>query len=397
MKQIKKDAYFLAKLNIMDYSLLIGIHDRDKRGEVNEILAPIPHPMDLTSTSVAVTGVTDATDTIAAAANSSSNSLQQTNSPRPKRTSFQETRSKVQFRKSIISTSNIPEDNEASLSTEVNCMVNDLNRYGIGSKVGSEKYGDAPCGEDINNTLSCFTGLFGGGCDFDEEIDINDIHCDDGDSEMDEDQSWDEYIKNFEMEEKHVGSLDEKELVKNYLAEKGFGVLKDNQLRSLKVKIDKEEFGGGAFGKEGGALSEYFRSSDQLAKVKIEEEDDDSNAETPAATDSDDIKTRWFENIGNYRAKKEKYVLRTYGPGKTKRHPWTGREDMGINSRSADGRTREHEIYFAGVIDILQQYNHVKTVENFFKGFVNDRNQISAVPAQQYADRFIEFLDSNII
>ena len=54
MKQIKKDAYFLAKLNIMDYSLLIGIHDRDKRGEVNEILAPIPHPMDLTSTSVAV-------------------------------------------------------------------------------------------------------------------------------------------------------------------------------------------------------------------------------------------------------------------------------------------------------------------------------------------------------
>ena len=62
-----------------------------------------------------------------------------------------------------------------------------------------------------------------------------------------------------------------------------------------------------------------------------------------------------------------------------------------------EDRTREHEIYFAGVIDILQQYNHVKTVENFFKGFVHDRDQISAVPAQQYADRFIEFLDSNII
>ena len=38
---------------------------------------------------------------------------------------------------------------------------------------------------------------------------------------------------------------------------------------------------------------------------------------------------------------------------------------MGINSRSADGRTRKR-IYFAGVIDVLQQYNHVKTVK-FFK------------------------------
>ena len=42
-------------------------------------------------------------------------------------------------------------------------------------------------------------------------------------------------------------------------------------------------------------------------------------------------------------------------------------------------------------------YNHVKTVENFFKGFVHDRNEISAVPAQQYAERFVEFLDENII
>ena len=93
-------------------------------------------------------------------------------------------------------------------------MVNDLNRYGIGSKVGSEKYSDAPCGEDINNTLSCFQSIWSG-CDFDEEIDINDIHCDDGDSEMDEDQSWMNTL-NFEMEEKHVVHW-MKRLVKNYL------------------------------------------------------------------------------------------------------------------------------------------------------------------------------------
>lgn len=44
-----------------------------------------------------------------------------------------------------------------------------------------------------------------------------------------------------------------------------------------------------------------------------------------------------------------------------------GREDGGTNSRSPDGKIRESEIYFAGVIDILQQYNNVKKVENFFK------------------------------
>ena len=44
-----------------------------------------------------------------------------------------------------------------------------------------------------------------------------------------------------------------------------------------------------------------------------------------------------------------------------------GREDGGINSRSQDGKIRESEIYFVGIIDILQQYNNVKRVENFYK------------------------------
>ncbi len=58
------------------------------------------------------------------------------------------------------------------------------------------------------------------------------------------------------------------------------------------------------------------------------------------------------------------------GPAATKRHPWTGRQDNGINSRVITDKgtdERGFEIYYVGVIDILQQYNTVKRAENFFK------------------------------
>lgn len=56
----------------------------------------------------------------------------------------------------------------------------------------------------------------------------------------------------------------------------------------------------------------------------------------------------------------------TFGPGASQRHPWTLRKDSGINSREADGR-RGDEIYYIGVIDILQQYNLRKRAETAVK------------------------------
>ena len=56
----------------------------------------------------------------------------------------------------------------------------------------------------------------------------------------------------------------------------------------------------------------------------------------------------------------------TFGPGATRKHPWTGRYDGGINSRLPDGR-RGKDIYYIGVIDILQQYNASKQMETLFK------------------------------
>jgi hypothetical protein len=86
----------------------------------------------------------------------------------------------------------------------------------------------------------------------------------------------------------------------------------------------------------------------------------------------------------------------TFGPGSTRHHPWTGRLDGGINSRLADG-SRGDQIYYIGVIDILQQYNASKRFETIFKGFTHDKAQISSVDSVSYAKRFVKFMKDNTV
>jgi len=76
-------------------------------------------------------------------------------------------------------------------------------------------------------------------------------------------------------------------------------------------------------------------------------------------------------------------------------HPWTARPDGGINSRNSDG-TRGNEIYYCGIIDILQAYDMRKQSESLLKGLFQDRKKISSVNPDAYARRFTEFMDANI-
>ncbi len=80
-------------------------------------------------------------------------------------------------------------------------------------------------------------------------------------------------------------------------------------------------------------------------------------------------------------------------------HPWTNRSDGGINSRMPDSESsmRGNEIYYCGVIDILQKYNFRKQSESIMKGIAGwDTDKISAVNPDRYAKRFIDFLRENI-
>jgi len=59
--------------------------------------------------------------------------------------------------------------------------------------------------------------------------------------------------------------------------------------------------------------------------------------------------------------------------------------------RSANRESKE--VYFLGIIDILQEFNTKKKAENVLRGMRGeDRTQISAVAPDQYADRFTRFL-----
>ena len=55
-------------------------------------------------------------------------------------------------------------------------------------------------------------------------------------------------------------------------------------------------------------------------------------------------------------------------------------------------------IYHISIIDYLQDYNWDKKSENFAKTILKGRNaEISAVPPQRYAKRFIEFMESQVV
>ena len=69
----------------------------------------------------------------------------------------------------------------------------------------------------------------------------------------------------------------------------------------------------------------------------------------------------------------------------------------GFEGQNQDG-TPNNEIYYVGIIDILQQYNVKKWGENKLKGWFTDQGtkKISAVPPKDYARRFINFIAKSI-
>lgn len=66
-------------------------------------------------------------------------------------------------------------------------------------------------------------------------------------------------------------------------------------------------------------------------------------------------------------------------------------DDGGMQATHEDNSPGD-EIYYLGVIDCLTRYGVIKKIEHFWKGLTADRTQISALPPEQYGDRFLNFM-----
>jgi Phosphatidylinositol-4-phosphate 5-Kinase len=83
-------------------------------------------------------------------------------------------------------------------------------------------------------------------------------------------------------------------------------------------------------------------------------------------------------------------------------------EDGGLFATNSEDEPTGDYIYYFGVIDLLTtvfspqrtmltlKYGVKKHLETLFKGFSFPKNELSAVPPDQYADRFVRFIRTNV-
>lgn len=146
--------------------------------------------------------------------------------------------------------------------------------------------------------------------------------------------------------------------------------------KNLDQLVGKDEIGKGARGKEGAPVSKLFRKVDPLGAMA-----GDGGQKDPL-----------LRQLGAILAASPDAGA-LFGLGQAQNKPWSNRSDGGINSRV--GEERGDEIYFLGIIDILQQYNMHKRSETFVKSFTHDPLLISSVDPEFYAVRFVDFIADN--
>ena len=133
------------------------------------------------------------------------------------------------------------------------------------------------------------------------------------------------------------------------------------------------------------------------------------NPESPTSKMSSKSDRKSFSVAADHRSGNQKLsegeriaLSNIVGGVHTTRCPWTNRTDGGLEALelTQNGNTtlatKPGEIYFMGIIDILQQYNARKQAETFFKGFTASRRDISCVDPEWYAERFVKFIEAAI-
>ena len=412
LDQIEKDTHFLAGLNIMDYSLLVGIHSRASREEPQEQLEQ--------EKAGPVVNVDPVSATVHVSHNVRSKTPFRKIDPTPSAKPLGRGHSLSQGdegEEAVVGLGDIPSLNPANRPRSQSLSGGGMNRrrstasVGGGTKRANPRRMSAAItaaeqisssgsqGEysptdlmnapslsglsdaDITNTtltaagsggiidrqLSDNASVLSGASDVytEDEGDLeieedDDADCDQGDSDVEFDPEVLAALMSrrgsvYEDEEDGEGTRiateggqeDTLVLQKHAVGESAASSVRQDAVDAGDISValaDNSETqessvaGAGISGEEGRAVRELFNDDQDLARLSL------------AAEKEMMISSRKL----------------TFGPGAARVHPWTSRADMGINSR-LENEMRGDEIYYVGIIDILQQYNASKRAETFFK------------------------------
>jgi len=98
----------------------------------------------------------------------------------------------------------------------------------------------------------------------------------------------------------------------------------------------------------------------------------------------------------DYRIPSYSPIVRENVSDETIKNPFTN-TCGGMCFRDLETGELGNEIYFVGIIDILQQYNRHKKLEHFVKSLLDDPEIISSVHPDLYSRRFNRFLSKKIV
>jgi hypothetical protein len=461
LKQLERDSMFLASLNIMDYSLLLGVHDRRMR--------PPPAVVSL-GTEAASSSV----DPLTLTGTSEMSMINGLDTPSRPSSAAKASRSNTPFRQNV-SAQNVSAQNVSPVKS-IDTATGTTNSIVIqrSSSSSFERRDSSinrpanlqtmlpPANQSSNNNSPIVTAKklsTSGRVSFgDNDImhsgikasavggELQHNNDDDAGGDADGDEYDDEYEEDYEedYEEEAEDDIDEGDSdleteIRNE-AKPSFELgktapspvsaatainptCKENRVysNSTTASIDSthgsaevvKEDAAGAMGSEGYRLSKVFRSSEAVltlhshnmhhskhpeaaaratadedssllvgvmqrmslccgSSVKVEPPGNKPKDVTTAATSKNiecqSPRATAADDAGDDSSKvliNDEEVELTFGPGIAFSHPWTSRADGGINSRGPQGRG--NEIYFAGIIDILQEYNNHKYAETLFK------------------------------
>lgn len=346
LKVITKDANFLASMSIMDYSLLLGIHDRSRPVEQD------PEEDENDGSSRVLQTIVDTNK------NARSNSL-----PRQQQ--------------QMHSRENSTGDPNINIQTHTNTRAGN---HASGSS--GEQSGEG----NINNKRN-------------KDVDINHMHGlmhDMGSSilasertigqDSDEEQSMegDDIGIGMNLDSNNENGEDEDE--DSFTEEDGSEfVLTDTELDQISNSSPQK-----------GPIMQPIRHESEPRPMNADGHEGHENPITRCDTAPTSLAAMVAQGE-NYtppvrvpQRRQQNRVAQLTGPSSHLRK----RRDGGINSE-VDNK-RSNEVYFMGIIDILQQYNTRKQGETAYKSLTLKKAEISCVDPAFYAKRFVSFLDENI-